>query len=67
MTRVLIESAENLDFHLLTSYFVCAASVSLGCAGQTHLVMGSGNFTARDGLVTEPHKRLLTPACWLRL
>lgn len=46
---------------------VRAPSVSSGFAGQTHLVMGFGNLTPRNGVVTEPHKSLLTPACWLRL
>lgn len=57
----------SMSVHLLTLYFMCATSVSLGFAGQTHLVMGFGNLTARNGLVTEPHKSLLTSACWLRL
>lgn len=66
MTCAPIESAENLDVHLLTLYFECATIVGRGLAGQTHLVMGFDNFTASRSLVTEPHISLLT-SCWFRL
>lgn len=64
MTHTPVELGENVDVHLLRLFvYVLQVSVQV----QTHLVMGFGNLTPRNGVVTEPHKSLLTSACWLRL
>lgn len=67
MTHIPIELVEHLDMYLLTLFFLRAANVSSNFAGQTPLVIGFGNLAPRNGLVTEPHKSLLTSACWLKL